>query len=591
MSLGPEGWFTLLCLGTMFVLLVKEVFGPDLTVGGTVVVLWLSGVIDETEATRGFASAQVLTVALLFVVAAALRDSGALRLVTGRLLGGASTPTRALARLMAPTVALSAFMNNTPLVAMLTPAVRSWAARKGVSPSKLLMPISFAAILGGTCTLIGTSTNLLVSGLMEAAGIAEPLGMFETAMVALPAAVVGTIYLLTVGTKLLPDRRAPDQELDDNREFSVRLTVQKGCPFIGKEVEDAGLRHLEGLFLVEIVRGELSLLPVRPTDRIEAGDELVFVGVSSTVADLLALPGLAPTDDGDDHPAQPAPGTTRTLHEIVIPERSPLIGLNLREARFRRRYDAAVVAVHRGGHRLLQKLGDVTLRGGDTLLVEASRGFRATFNTSPDFLILGMPTALGDTRLAFRSTVVMVGMVALMASGLVSPLAASAAAVLLLLVTGCIRLGRARTAVDLSVVILLASSFGLAAAVQNSGVATLLAGAMGHLGGFGPIVALAGIYLLTAVLTEALSNAAAAALVFPVALATAAETGADPRPFCIAVAIAASMSFATPIGYQTNLLVYGPGGYKFTDFTRVGLPLAILVFVVSMVCIPWFWTL
>ncbi len=590
MSLGPEGWFTLVCLGTMFVLLVKEVFGPDLVVGGTVVVLWLTGVIDETEATRGFASAQVLTVALLFVVAAALRDSGALRLVTGRLLGSAATPTTALARLLGPTVALSAFMNNTPLVAMLTPAIRNWAKRRRVPPSRLLMPISFAAILGGACTLIGTSTNLLVGGLMEAAGIKEPLGMFETGLVALPAAVVGTIYLLTIGQKLLPDRRAPDQELADNREFSVRLTVQAGCSFIGKEVETAGLRHLEGLFLFEIVRGQDSLLPVRPTDRIREGDELVFVGVGATVAELLSTPGLVPSPS-EDGPAPAKTAAQRTLHEIVIPERSPLIGLNLREASFRRRYDAAVVAVHRGGHRLIQKLGDVTLRSGDTLLVEAARGFRATFGTSQDFLILGLPTQVGDTHRAWRSILVMVGMVGLMATGLISTLAASAAAVLLMLGSGCLRLARARTAVDVSVVVLLASSFGLAAAVQNSGLAKLLAGAMAHLGAFGPVVALAGIYLLTAVLTEVLSNAASAALTFPVALATAAETGADPRPFCIAVAIAASMSFATPIGYQTNLLVYGPGGYKFTDFTRVGLPLAVLVFLVSMVCIPWFWTL
>ena len=588
MSLGPEGWFTLLCLGTMFVLLVKEVFGPDLTVGGTVVVLWLAGVIDETEATRGFASPQVLTVALLFILAAALQDTGAMRAVIGRLLGNARTSGGALVRLLGPTVAISAFMNNTPLVAMLTPAVRNWAARRGVSPSKLLMPISFAAILGGTCTLIGTSTNLLVSGLMEASGAVEPLGMFETGLVGVPAALVGTVYMLTIGRRLLPERRAPDEELDDNREFLVRLMVGPGCPFIGKAVEEAGLRHLQGLFLVEIVRGDLALLPVRPTDRVLEGDELVFVGVSTTVVELLATPGLKPAIDDD---TEPLSATQRTIHEVVIPERSPLIGLNLREVSFRRRYDAVVVAVHRGGHRMHKKLGDVTLRGGDTLLVEASRGFRATFGTSQDFVIMGMPTTLGDPALAWRALVVVGGTIGLMSSGLVSTLEASAAGALLLLGSGCLRLGRARSSVDLSVVVLLAASFGLASAVQNSGLAKVLATGMGSFGAFGPLVALAAVYLLTAVLTEMLSNAAAAALTFPVALATATECGADPRPFCIAVAIAASMSFASPIGYQTNLLVYGPGGYRFSDFTRVGLPLAVLVFAVSMVCISTFWTL
>jgi di/tricarboxylate transporter len=590
MTLGFEGWFTLVCLGTMFLLLIKEVAGPDLIVGGTVVVLWLAGVITEVEATRGFASPQVLTVALLFVVAAGLRETGVLRLATGRLLAGAKGPTGALARLLVPTAGFSAFMNNTPLVAMLTPALCSWARLRGVSPSRLLMPISFAAILGGTCTLIGTSTNLLVSGLMEASGLA-PLGMFELSVVGIPAAVVGTIYLMTAGRRLLPDRRAPEDELADSREFSVRLRVGARCPFIGKDVESAGLRHLKGLFLIEIHRTGASLVPVRPTDLIREDDELVFVGVARTVVDLLETAGLSAITEEGKAGAPPEAKRVRTIHEVVIPEQSPLVGLNLREARFRRRYDAAVIAIHRGGHRLLEKLGDVRVRAGDTLLVEASAGFRATFAGTGDFLIFGLPTDLGDTRRAPRAITIAVGMVVLMALGLVSTLTAAAAAVLLMLTTGCIQLGRARRAVDLSVVVLLASSFGLAAAVNNSGVAALAAQGMNAAGTLGPLAALAIIYLFVAILTEILSNAAAAAISLPIALALSTHAGCDPRPFCIAVAIAASMSFVTPIGYQTNLLVYGPGGYRFGDFTRVGLPLALLVFGVAMACIPWFWTI
>jgi di/tricarboxylate transporter len=589
-GLEGSGWWTLLVMVGALVLLVLEVWGPDLVLFAAVTLLWVTGVISTEEATSGFSNPQVLTVGLLFIVAAAVRETGALRVVTRLFLSGAGSGAGAMARLLFPTAFVSAFLNNTPIVAMLAPMVRDWAASRGLAPSRFLIPISYATILGGVCTLIGTSTNLLVSGLLEDAKMA-PFGMFELTPVGLPVALVGLIFMVGGGTRLLPDRRPPDDPRGERgREFSVRIKVEPHSALVGRDVEAAGLRHLEGLFLVEIQRGEQSLAPAKPSDVLEAGDVLGFVGVPSTVVQVLRTPGLLlVTDDGQEtHPERAG----RVIHEIVIPEQSDLVGQNLRELQFRRRYDAAVLAIHRHGQRLLQKLGDVELRAGDTLLVEATKGFKDTWAGSPDFLILETPTHAPRPAQSWLALGVMVLVVGLMASNRVPPVLAASVGAVLLVLGRCLPLGKARSSVDLSVVVLLACSFGLSNAIENSGLAAAFAGLVERgLGGFGPLAAVAAIYLLAVGLTELLSNAAAAALVFPVALATAHRLGLDPRPFVVAVTIAASMSFITPIGYQTNLMVYGPGGYRFSDFARVGVPLSILCFAAAMLSLAWTYNL
>ncbi len=581
-----EIWLTLAALALMFLALVREWFSPDLTLFVTVLGFWLTGVIDASEATAGFSSPQVLTVGLLFVVAAAMKETGALESITRLLLITTRKRWLAMHRLLWPTAALSAFMNNTPIVAMLTPEVRDWAGRNGWPTSRLLIPLSYAAILGGTCTLIGTSTNLLVSGLMEQAGMA-PLEMFELTVVGLPATIVGILYLTTVGHRLLPDRSSPDDQLSSGEpQYEVRLEVTRGCQMVGQSVEEAGLRSLEGLFLVEIDRGTTRLAPARPTDKLQVGDQLVFFGIAETVVSLLERPGLVPVSDDGSPAAAQAPSVL--IHEIVVLAGSPLVGQNLRDARFRRRYDAAVVAIHRGGQRLHAKLGDIVLRPGDTLLVQASRGFRDTWSSSRDFLLMESRQATADRQRGPLALLILGAMVILMASGVVSTLMASALAAVALVLSGCVPIGRARASINLSVLVLMASSFGLSAAVENSGLATWLSGlATSSFGSHAPWVALAAVYILCAVVTEMLSNTAAAAMVFPIAITLAHQMGVDPRSFAVAVAVASSMSFVTPLGYQTNLLVYGPGGYRFGDFTRAGLPLAVLCFVVAMIIIPW----
>ncbi len=589
--LDVQGWYTLGVLTLMFVALFKEYVGADFVVFGCLVGLWIGQVITTEEALSGFHNPMTITIGMLFIVSAAMRETGALTMITRRLLAQEARPA-ALPRLLYPTAALSSFMNNTPIVAMLTPAVRSWAARQGKPPSKFLIPLSYAAILGGTCTLIGTSTNLAVSGMITDAGM-EPFGMFELSPVGIPATIIGLTFMALVGHRLLPARQTPDMMSGaSDREYSVVLEVEEECGLIGQTVKEAGLRQLNGLFLAEILRGNRRIVPVRPTNRIRAGDRLVLFGVVETVVDLRNTAGLRAVGEEDQAQEITAAPVERNLFEVVVSGNSPLVGKNLRDAGFRRRYDAAVIAIHRGGQRLNQKLGDVELRPGDTLMVEASPGFRRTWANSTHFYLVSQVEESERPRFALANfaAFVLIAMVVLITTGTLPIAQATAGAAVLLVWFRCIRPSEARRSINLSVLLIIASAFGIAAAVTNSGLAEALGGALVDIvGNAKPWVALAAIYIATAIATEALSNAAAAALIVPIALATAEQLGRDPRPFAVAVAVAASMSFVTPVGYQTNLLVYGPGGYKFSDFARVGFPMAIIAFVVSMVVIPAHW--
>jgi di/tricarboxylate transporter len=621
-----HSWFTLLVLGAMFYSLVREIVAADVAVFGALTLLWASGVLDTREALAGFGNSGLLTVGFLFVVSQAMQETGALRRMSDWVLGNRLHRRRGMAQMVFSVAAISAFVNNTPLVAIFTPAVREWAVARGKAPSKFLMPLSFAAILGGTCTLIGTSTNLVVSGLLEQYGM-DGFGMFELSVVGLPITLVGGAFLVLFSRYLLPDRRSPAATMQSEaREYSVRLDVTADCPLIGKTIENAGLRRLEGLYLAEIERGTHRIAPVRPTTRVMSGDRLVLYGVAETVVELRKVRGLIPVDDATDDDddditntisedtademdrasVNSVPRSTasngdepdRQLFEVVVSSNSPLIGGTLKSAGFRRRYDAAVIAIQRNGERVREKLGQVVLEAGDTLMVEGSPGFRTTWGASTDFYLVSevAQSELPRHALANLSLGVMVLMVTAMATDVAEPALAAAVAAVLLIVSRCVRVSSARSSVDLSVMVVIAAAFGISKAVSNSGLAEVVSSAVVAIGVAKPALALGALYIMTAFFTEVLTNNAAAALSLPVALQVAekmeeAGFGGDPRPYAVAVAIAASMSFVTPIGYQTNLMVYGPGGYKFGDFARLGAPLTILAFVVAMFVIPWVWPL
>lgn len=585
-----QGQFTLGLVLSMFVLLTVSSLPPDVILILGVVVLVVLGVITPGEATAGLSNEGMVTVGVLFIVGAGVRETGGVDWIAARLFGRPQSVTGAITRLSLPTMVLSALMNNTPLVAMLIPAVNDMARAQRIAASKLMIPLSYAAILGGTCTLIGTSTNLVVQGLLvkEAAANAavEPLGMFDIAWIGVPSAIVGLIYLLLAGRFLLPDRRPALSTQDDPKEYTVEMQVEADSPLVGQSIEGAGLRHLPGLYLAEIDRDGNPIPAVSPQEILRAGDRLLFVGIVESVVELQRIRGLVPATEDVFHLKAPRP--QRCLIEAVVSNTSPLLGMTIRDSRFRSHYNAVVVAVARNGERLHQKIGDVVLHAGDVLLVEAHPSFAEQHRNSRDFFLVSAIDRSNPPRheLALLAVGLLVTMVLLVTLGVASMLTAALVTAGVMLATRCLSLEAARRSIDWQVLLAIGASFALSAALVKTGIADQIARATIDLAGGSPWVTLALIYLVTLLATELITNNAAAALMFPFALGVAKALGVSYLPFVIAIMMAASAGFATPIGYQTNLMVFGPGGYRFSDYLKVGVPLDVLIGIVTVTLAP-----
>ncbi len=580
--------YTLAVVLVALTAMVRQVAAPDMILMAALLSLALAGILTPLETFAGFANPAVATIGALFMVSAALRGTGALDLTVGRFLGGARGLTAGAIRITAPVATLSAFLNNAPIVAMMTPSVTEWARRNNLSPSRFLIPLSYAAILGSSTTIIGTSVNLTVAGLIDDAGM-RPMSFFELLPVGLPICAVGLLYLVFVVPRQLPDRVDPHEGLGERRrEYVTAMAVQDDCPLVDRSVEQAGLRRLPGLFLVEIDRGGRVITPVAPDESIRSGDHLVFAGVVSTIIDLQRIRGLLPISED----AGSANDPTHRLAEAVVSRSSPLVGLSIREASFRTVYDAAVIAVHRNGERLPGKIGEIVLRAGDTLLLQCAPGFLRAHGNSPDFFLVSELEDETKPRYerAGLSLAILLGMVTLVTAGVLPIAVAAFAAVGLMLVTRCLTGAQARRSVDWSILIVIGAVLGIASAMEKTGAADLIARTLiGDGSGIGPLAALAIIYATCLLMAETLHHNAAVAIMFPIAVATANQMGVEPRGFVMAVAVASCCAFASPVSYQTHLIVYGPGGYRFTDFVRVGLPLDILCGGVAITVIPWIW--
>lgn len=586
-EIGWQGVFTIAVVLVTLAMLLWERYSPDRVLVVAAGALLVSGVLTPAEALSGFWNPGVLTVAVLFVLVAALKTTGAIRWIGDWVLGHSRSTFRTQARLIAIAGPLSAFVNNTPVVATVTAAVEHWSRRSGIPPSRLLLPMNYATILGGMTTLLGTSTNLIVAGLVVAAGL-PALDLFAPAGVGLAALLAGAVYLLSAGRWLLPERQSVFQQAADVCEYAVEMLVELDGPVSGQTIADAGLRRLEGSYLVELVREGRTHPAVSPHMCLQGADRLVFIGGSNAIAELRAIPGLRPATD---QLFKLSGNGERKLVEVVLSAFNPAVGRTLVQCAFRSRYNAAVLAISRRGQRLHHKPGVVELQAGDTLLVETDDEFLDRHGTSNDFLVvteIGTPARIDRKRAI--ATLAIVGLMVL-ANTLfgVEILWSAVAAAGAVLLAGCVNFRELRESLDLRLIAVIACSFALGAAIDKTGIADIVAGALGAWAGADPFWTLVFVYVVTVLSTELLTNNAAAVLMFPIGLAASQQLGVDPMPFVMAVMIGASAGFMSPIGYQTNLMIYGPGGYRFLDYVRVGAPLSVVVGVASLATIPYFW--
>jgi len=585
--MGYEAYLTLAIVMAVLITLIVSSIATDVILMSALAALVITGVLTPLEGLAGFSNPGVMTIATLYIVAAGLKETGAIQWIAGRLLGQPNGVRQGLAKVIMPTSVMSAFMNNTAVVAMFIPSIQEWSKRVNIPASKLLIPLSYAAILGGTCTLIGTSTNLVVDGLMQST-FDYKMGMFSLTWLGLPLLLVGGTFLYFFADRLLPDRQGTIEQLGNAREYSVDVIVDENGPLVGKTIEEAGLRNLSFGYLVEIHRGSRILSAVAPDTQLQAGDELVFIGAPECARELRQIHGLNPAN-GDVDKLKIASHERCLVEAVIGPE---FVGLeqSIKDSRFRTRFQAAILSVSRNGQRITGKIGDIRLQVGDTLLLETGQDFVGQYRSRRDFLLV---SAMNDsTPPAFSKApfalYVLLGMVLLSASGLLSILEAAFLAAGAMLVTRCISVTKARRNIDLTVITVIAASFSLGEAMTKTGMAEQIAQWL-MFGGMSPWVMLAIVYVLTTLFTEVITNNAAAILMFPIAVSIAQQLGVDHMPFVIAVMFAASASFIMPLGYQTNLMVMGPGGYQTSDFLKIGIPMSIIVSVTSIVLIPFIW--
>lgn len=586
--MGIEALITLAVVAAVLFTLALSRISPDVILMAALAFLVISGILTPGEALVGFANPGVMTIAVLYVVAAGLKETGAIQWVAHSLLGQPKELKQAQLRVLLPAAGLSAFMNNTTVVAMFIPAVQEWAGRLKLPPSKLLLPLSYAAIIGGTCTLIGTSTNLVVDGLLQSErGVA--LGMFDLAWVGVPLVAVGGGFLWLFGDRLLPNREGVLEQLESAREYSVEVEVEAKGPLPGRTIQEAGLRSLSYGYLADIERDGRLMTAVPPDTALRAGDILVFIGAPDCARELRRIHGLKPAN-GNVHKLDIA-HHRRCLVEAVIGPDFAGLHQSVKQSRFRSRYQAVILSISRGGKRVPGKVGGIKLQLGDTLLMETGQEFVEQYRYRKDFLLV---SALNDStppdfRKAPWALAILGGMVVVSAVGLLSILEAAFLAGGAMLASRCVTPSKARRYLDLSVLIVVAASFSLGAAMAKTGAAAQIAQWLMQIDGLSPWLALALVYLMTMFFTELITNNAAAVLMFPIAVAVAEQLNVSFMPFAMAIMFAASASFMTPLGYQTNLMVMGPGGYRFSDYLRLGAPISLLVAITALGLIPLVW--
>ncbi|GAB3064594.1 SLC13 family permease [Virgibacillus ainsalahensis] len=588
-----EMLFVLVMITIMLGGLLLEVARPDIIIFSVLSVFLISGILTPGEALSGFSNEGMLTIALLFIVAGAVQKSGIIDELMKSWLDKSNSLLGSMVRFFVPTSLLSGFLNNTPIVVTFTPVIKKWCEEHGIAPSKFLIPLSYVTILGGTITLMGTSTNLVVHGMLLDYGY-KGFSIFQLAIIGIPITIAGLIYIFTIGYKLLPEHKGFQQQVkSDSKEYIAELIVEATFPHIDQSVEQAGLRELKGLYLIEIIRGEERISPVRSTTVIQKRDRLIFTGLMSTLTDVQMTKGLRLRTGTNLEIDELKNGNTQIV-EAVVSHQSSLLSKSVKQTRFRSKYDAGVIAVHRKNERIKSKIGDIIFKPGDTLLLLAGRDFVEKYQQSNDFYVLtslDTPESLKRNPVkGWFTIVIFLTMILLVTFGVFSMFKAMATAVVLLLVTKVITAEEAKGYIHFHILLLIASSFGVGIAMTKTGLAQWIANGLLVIGEpLGLFMILTLIYLLTNIFTELITNSAAAVLMIPIGLEMAGDLQLDPMGFAVTIAIASSASFITPIGYQTNLIVYGPGGYKFSDYIKIGTPLSLIVMAITVTIVYYWW--
>ncbi len=596
-----QGFIVLAIIVLMIAALAKEVMRPGLILFSALIILMIFGSVNTREVLAGFSNKGMITVAILFVVSEGVRQSGALNRLAITFLPKRRGNIRLLFfRVMFPISFMSAFLNNTPIVIIFAPIIKKWAEDLNLSAQKFLIPLSYATILGGVCTLIGTSTNLVVHGLMLENGMSG-FSMFELGMVGVPLAFVGYLYMSYIGVHLLPGNKDFIRKpLSDQKDYYYELIVPEGSPLVGQVLKNGRSKDLKGFDIIQVERGNVKLEGKTLGLTIEANDNLLVAGKSSgleTIKDIsgVRIKGLELLKGQIN---------TRELkqYEAVLAPRFPGIGKTIVEYNFFDHYQAIIVAVHRNGERITSNLRSLKLREGDNLVLLTTDRFIKNWGDSKIFYLTTYIRDHEENSVKSKKWLALT-ILALMIAGATATdylpkfenvqadmFFFSAVAAMLMIWLKIVPHQKYTKAISWDILITIACSFGISKAMQNSGLADGIAHtAINFAKNWGPVGVLACIFLITTIFTELITNNAAAAISFPIAMAAANQMGVDPKPFFVAIAIAASMSFATPIGYQTNLIVQGIGNYKFVDYVKVGLPLNILMFIISIILIPLFW--
>jgi di/tricarboxylate transporter len=597
-------WLTSGVLGLLVGFLLFTKVGTDVAVIGSLVLLMAFGVVSTDSAVLGFVKDGPLMIGGLFVVAAGMRETGAIERLAKVLLGRPLSLVTAQFRLMSPVCLLSGFMNTTPIVAMYLPIVSEWARRMRFSPSKLFIPLSFAGILGGQLTLVGTASNLVIltefvpwivtpgaewARELGSSALSSEAEFWGVAVSGIPAAILGIIFIAFFSRWLLPDRIRVRDIAKDARRYEVVMRVEPGSPIVGSTIEQAGLRSLPGLYLFGIERDGNVLHAVGADEPLEADDRLMFAGILESVVDLRRIRGLVPAAGDSGLKAD-----RRVLVEAVVSPEAPFIGSTVKESRFRSTYGAAIIGAYRSGERLSGKIGDLRLQPGDTLLLDAGVHFTPTHRDSRDFYLVSTVTGtqvVKHERAWLAGLILILLIVGLMTSDTTgfNRVVVVWIAALAMIGTRCVSGGRARASINWQVLLTIGGAIGLGAAVKESGLSTLAAsGFLDLISVFGesPRLVLFSTIIATSLLAQLVTNYASATIMFTVAMSAAEMLGVRPEPFVFALMAGAGCNFLSPLSYQTNLMVYGPGGYRFTDFARLGVPLLLIVSIVATALIP-----